>query len=115
MGRLLRSHFGSALGSFCFDSCFLKFIKLSVGWFSGKGRGNQGVCSGGGAGLGRAAPSTHSTAVPCSTPGQRAGPGAVGRAGLCAAWCAVPELCAGAALLLVAPHSSVLCSLQRQY
>lgn len=73
MGRLLRSRFGSALDDSCFDSRFLKFIKLSVGWFGGKGRGNQGVCNGGGAELGRAALCTHSTAVPCSTPEQCAG------------------------------------------
>lgn len=52
-GRLLRSHFGSALGSFCFDLRFLKFIKLSTGWFSGKGRGNWWVWNCGGVGPGQ--------------------------------------------------------------
>lgn len=66
-GRLLRSHFSSALGSFCFDLRFLKFIKLSTGWFSGKGRGNWWVWSPGGAGPGQGcskpsgSPCTHST------------------------------------------------------
>lgn len=66
-GRLLGSHFGSALGSFCFDLRFLEFIKLSTSWFSGKGRGNWWVWNPGGVGPGQGcskpsgSPCTHST------------------------------------------------------
>lgn len=64
----MRSCFGSALGSFCFDSRFLKFIKLSAGWFSGKGRGNWWVLNPGGVGPGQGCSEPSSS--PC-TQGKR--------------------------------------------